>query len=395
MSEARSDQPEDGPTENLEDLYENAPCGYLSLRADGRIFKVNATLATWTGFPANVLVGKRLPELLSFGTRIFFETNVAPLLRLQGFFEEAPLDLITPSGERLPILANAVERRDEAGRHLFTRLTVFKAAERRRYERQIVEARDASDVARTEIEALEAATQRLLDTERETAQLREQFIAVLGHDLRNPLASIKSGANLLAKEVATERGTRILGLMQGSVDRMSALIDDVLDFARGRLGGGIPLSRRSDVSLVPVLEQIVAELRVGEQDREIVADFDLPGRIDCDPTRIGQLVSNLVGNAITHGSRDEPVRIHAAVFCEEMELRVENGGKPIPPEVMGRLFQPFFRGEARASRQGLGLGLHIAFEIAKAHGGTLTVDSEEAETRFTFRMPLSGSDPSP
>lgn len=376
--------------EDLEDLYENAPCGYLSLGADGRICKVNATLAVWTGHPADILVGRRMADLLSFATRIFYEASIAPLLPLQGFFEEASLELVTRDGGRLPVFANAVERRDVGGQHLFTRVTVVRASERRRYERQIVEAREAAEAARRQSEALEAATARLLQAERETADLREQFIAVLGHDLRNPLASIGGGVDLLAKGVLTERGIRVLGLMRGSVLRMSALIDNVLDFARGRLGGGLSLSRRPDVSLAPLLDQVVAELRVGVPDREILCDVDIAVPVDCDPTRIEQLVSNLIGNAITHGSREEPVRVHAGLSAGALELWVANGGRPIPTEARERLFQPFFRGEVRASQQGLGLGLHIASEIARAHGGTLTVASDEAETRFTFRMPLSG-----
>ena len=376
------------PTEDLEDLYETAPCGYLSMRPDGRIFKANATLAAWTGLPSNVLVGKRMHELLSFGTRIFYETNVAPLLRLQGFFEEASLDLVVAGGDRLPVFAHAIERRDSDGRHLFTRLTIVKAGERRRYERQIVEARDAAEVARRRSEALEEVTRELLKKERETADLREQFIAVLGHDLRNPLASIRGGTDMLAKEIASEKGTRIVGLMRGSVQRMSALIDNVLDFARGRLGGGLTLSREPDVALGAVLEHVVTELRIAVPDHEILTIIDLPDAIDCDPTRLGQLVSNLLGNAVTHGDQDEPVRLRAVAGDGMLEVSVSNGGVPIHPQAMHRLFQPFFRGEARRSRQGLGLGLHIASEIAQAHGGSLTVTSDPAETRFTFRMPI-------
>ena len=154
-----------GPSkEDLEDLYENAPCGYVSVQPDGRIFKANATLASWTGFQAEGLQGKRLSDLLNIAGRIFFETHVAPLLRMQGFFNEFALDMLTAQGERLPVIANAVERRDAEGNLLFTRFTIFKAVDRRRYERELVQAR--------------AATEVLLKTEREIALLREQFIAV-------------------------------------------------------------------------------------------------------------------------------------------------------------------------------------------------------------------------
>ena len=101
------------------------------------------------------------------------------------------------------------------------------------------------------------------------------------------------------------------------------------------------------------------------------------------------MVSNLLANGLTHGAPDEPVRIQAATTRGELEVSVANGGKPIPPATMERLFQPFFRGEVRPGQQGLGLGLHIASEIAKSHGGAIEVVSTPEETRFTFRMPLS------
>jgi phosphoserine phosphatase RsbU/P len=368
------------PAEDLEDLYENAPCGYLSLQPDGRIVKVNRTLSTWIGIPAGQLLGKRLHDLLNTSGRIFYETHFAPLLRMQGFFNEVALDLVTVDGKKLPVLANAMERRAEDGALLFTRVTMFQAAERRRYERELVEARAAADAAGATIKAK-------LAFEQQTAELREEFIAVLGHDLRNPLASISAAARILRKEKQTDRAIKVLDLMQGSVVRMSALIDNVLDFARGRLGGGITLERRSE-HLEPLLRQVIEELRFSHLDRAIEVTIEFDGPINCDSGRIGQLVSNLLGNALTHGAPDEPVRLSAATVDGKLELWIANGGAPISSEAMTGLFQPFFKGEAGTSQRGLGLGLHIASEIARAHGGTITVSSDDKETRFTFVMPL-------
>ncbi|WP_163875382.1 PAS domain-containing sensor histidine kinase [Rhizobium laguerreae] len=368
------------PAEDLEDLYENAPCGYLSLQPDGRIVKVNRTLSTWIGIPAEQLLGKRLHDLLNTSGRIFYETHFAPLLRMQGFFNEVALDLVTVDGKKLPVLANAMERRAEDGALLFTRVTMFQAAERRRYERELVEARAAADAAGATIKAK-------LAFEQQTAELREEFIAVLGHDLRNPLASISAAARILRKEKQTDRAIKVLDLMQGSVVRMSALIDNVLDFARGRLGGGIMLERRAE-HLEPLLRQVIEELRFSHLDRAIEVTIEFDGPINCDSGRIGQLVSNLLGNALTHGAPDEPVRLSAATVDGKLELWIANGGAPISSEAMTGLFQPFFKGEAGTSQRGLGLGLHIASEIARAHGGTITVSSDDKETRFTFVMPL-------
>jgi signal transduction histidine kinase len=232
-----------------------------------------------------------------------------------------------------------------------------------------------------------SAIRNLLD-ERNASALREQFIAVLGHDLRNPLASIGGGASLLRKESLSIRGAQILDMIQGSIVRMSGLIDNVLDFARGRLGGGVTLNREAGVDLEPILQQVVNELRLGAAGRTIETNVALPDRVNCDPARLGQMVSNLLANGLTHGASGQPVQIHASTNDGELMLSVVNQGEPIPPATMERLFQPFFRGGVQPSENGLGLGLYIASEIAKAHGGAIDIGSTPQETRFTFRMPL-------
>ena len=355
-------------------MYENAPCGYLSIEPGGRIFKINKTISTWLGYAPEQLIGKRFHDLLNIAGRMFYETHIAPLLRMQGFFNEVALDLVTKQGERIPVIANAAERRDIKGNAISTRITLLKATDRRRYERELLGSRTAA--------------QERLKTERETSELREQFIAVLGHDLRNPLASISAGARILLRKPKDETETRVLRMMETTVLRMSGLIDNVLDFARGRLGGGITLSRDANRPIEPVLQQIVDELRTAMPDRVIANDFMINEPVNCDRSRIGQMLSNLLGNALTHGATDKPVQVRASTDHGMFELSVANAGDPIPETAMQQLFHPFFRGQVKTNLQGLGLGLHIASEIAKAHDGTLTVKSSNDETRFTFSMPL-------
>ena len=230
-----------------------------------------------------------------------------------------------------------------------------------------------------------AASEARLLSERETSELREQFIAVLGHDLRNPLASIAAGTKLLTR--GSRDAAPILALMEQSVARMSALIDNVLDFARGRLGGGIALNRATQ-ALEPVLSQVIAELRASFPANRIETDFDLTRQVECDSGRIAQLFSNLLANALTHGAAGTPVWVRASTRADAFELSVANAGEPIPPNAINRLFQPFYRVSAEDARQGLGLGLYIAAEIARAHGGKLDLVSSPQETRFTFHMPL-------
>jgi len=232
------------------------------------------------------------------------------------------------------------------------------------------------------------ASEVVIEGIREESDAREQFIAVLGHDLRNPLAAIDAGSRMLGREALSPGGERLLAMMRGSVARMAGLVDDVLDFARGRLGGGIPTAMAA-ADLGPVLTQILVELGSIHPERVIDIEIDLGGPVRCDPRRIGQMLSNLVANALVHGAPQEPIRVTARREGGLVELSVANAGPPIPPETLGRLFEPFTRGPSAGDTDGLGLGLFIAAQIARAHGGVLTATSEAGETRLTFLMPAS------
>jgi sigma-B regulation protein RsbU (phosphoserine phosphatase) len=169
---------------------------------------------------------------------------------------------------------------------------------------------------------------------------------------------------------------------------MNALIENMLDLARGRLGGGLTLVRDANAPLGPVLQAVITEVRASHPDQLVQAELALVEPVNCDRGRIAQLLSNLLSNALIYGSAEEPVRVLAKNDMETFELSVSNAGNPIPLEVVPHLFEPFYRGSSLHARQGLGLGLYIAGEIAKAHGGRLSVVSTQEETRFVFRMPV-------
>jgi len=359
---------------DLVDLFEQAPCGYLVVSVDGRIEKVNATLARWIDRPPAGLVGRRLSEVMTVGSSIMYETSFAPLLRLKGALEEVALDLLTADGQKLAVLVSASERRDPTGRPTAIRMVAVRATERRGYER--------------DLRSSEAAAVRSLADEREIAGMREQFIAVLGHDLRNPLASVSSGVRLLLRDPSRQKAEKIAGMMHASVLRMATMIENVLDFARGRLGGGIGL-QRSPVDLEAAIRQVTDELRAAHPGRSISEAYDLPPRIDCDAARISQMISNLVGNALMHGDPATFVAVEGLVRQGVLEIAVRNGGGAIPADRMKTLFEPFSYEVGSTPRKGLGLGLFIASQVAKSHGGALTASSTSAVTEFTFRMPLT------
>jgi signal transduction histidine kinase len=233
-----------------------------------------------------------------------------------------------------------------------------------------------------------AATHAALLNEREASQLREQFIAVLGHDLRNPLGAINSGVELLRMVPMPQEDLEILDIIKRSTRRMSVLIDNVLDFARGRLGGGISLSMSAGLKLEIDLKQVLAELRSTSPGRRIESTFRIHRAFACDSPKLAQMLSNLVANALTHGDPEGPVWVDAETTTDGFNLSVRNLGPRISPETMERLFHPFVRGAVRQGQQGLGLGLYIASQIAEAHHGKLGVTSENGEICFTFEMPI-------
>jgi len=236
-----------------------------------------------------------------------------------------------------------------------------------------------------------AVSEAALLSSQEAADLREQFIAILGHDLRNPLSAILLGTRLLRGQ-ASEPAQKTVAQIERSANRISGLVDDMLDFSRVRLGGGFVLNKTADNTLQKNLEDIVAEMRQVSPGRDIRVDIALAEPVCCDSARICQLLSNLLSNALTHGARGGAVMVTATSRDDEFALSVSNQGEPIAPDIRRRLFQPFVRGSDRTGKNslGLGLGLYIVAEIARAHGGTMEVESTPEQTSFSFRMASRG-----
>jgi signal transduction histidine kinase len=230
--------------------------------------------------------------------------------------------------------------------------------------------------------------------EKAAGELREQFIAVLGHDLRSPLAAIQASAQLLVRPGADPaRVPAIAGRIGGSAKRMAALIDDVLDFARGRLGGGFGVTLTDTDDLGATLADLVAEVQASAPSRKVEVDIDIRHRVRCDRGRLQQLAANLLTNALIHGDAATPARFSARTDDRGFVLQVTNQGEPIPPNALSQVFAPFWRRATSNARDGLGLGLFICAQIVQAHGGTLeVVSSAEQGTTFTARLP-SGAEP--
>jgi len=239
-------------------------------------------------------------------------------------------------------------------------------------------------------EQLMAAQSRLREEE-QTGHLRDQFISILGHDLRNPLSAITFSSEMLSSEgKLDDESLSLVNIIRKSAHRMNGLIKNILDFARGKMGGGIALNRNHSSSLGDALRHVVDEQLTSNPDRRINVDIRLEEPVYCDEGRISQLFSNLISNAVSYGDPEEPVIVEAFNRKNELIISVSNTGEKIPDHILQRLFLPFARGmDKRPGQQGLGLGLYIASEIARAHAGQIEVESDEKQTKFVLRMPLS------
>lgn len=230
------------------------------------------------------------------------------------------------------------------------------------------------------------ARKRREEEHRVLAELQSHLMSIVGHDLRSPLSAIVTASAVL-EATLDESGSqgKMLGIIKNSTDRAVRLIETLLDYSKARFGGGIPTNPRA-ASLHEVISQVIHETSVAQPDREILFEHHGEGLAVFDPDRLGQVVSNLLINALAHGDPELPVEVLSRIGPRWLIVRVRNQGPSIDPEAIPTLFEPFRRGPD--SPGGLGLGLYIVRSIAEAHGGKVKVVSTAAGgTVFEVRLP--------
>jgi len=268
------------------------------------------------------------------------------------------VEIRRPDGHRLILLTSSSPIRDRAGQ-ISSAVVTF--------------------VDVTELRRAEAAA-------RQAAEFGEKLIGIVSHDLRNPLNAIHlSVTQLLHSETLSARDQRAAARVAKSADRMKRMIAELLDFTRGRLGGGIPIHRVPG-DLRAVLRQGVEELEAAWPERTLRLKVE-PGRYEgaWDADRLVQVVSNLGGNALQYSPQEAPVTFSLVDGGDSVVLEVHNAGNPIPPEALPHLFDPFRRASSEGG--GLGLGLYIVEQVVRGHGGHIEVAST-AEAGTTFRVVL-------
>jgi sigma-B regulation protein RsbU (phosphoserine phosphatase) len=295
---------------------------------------------------------------------------------MQGSLSEVKLDFLDKEGTTIPMVVNAI-RREHEGR-VVHEIATYVARDRDKYEKELV-------ASRRRLEELVAETQRLHAEAQDRALFAEQMVGIVSHDLRNPLAGITMGAALLARGGLSESQQRTLHRITRATERAGRLIGDLLDFTRARLGSGLPLSV-APIDVHHVIGEAIDELALAYAGRELKHHRAGPGECVADPSRLVQLVGNLVSNAMTYGAPGRPVEVRTAADESSVELSVHNEGVPIAPDRQETIFQPLVRGtDAPSSARSVGLGLFIVRQIAEAHRGRADVLST-AEAGTTFRV---------
>jgi signal transduction histidine kinase len=249
--------------------------------------------------------------------------------------------------------------------------------------------RTAQALGDTEHQREEAERVSLRARDQRAQEFQQRLIGIVGHDLRNPLSAIATSATLLGRgETSPERTKRISQILN-SAARMDSIIANLLDYTRVRTGTGLQMVRKR-IDAHELCRQTVRELQVSHPDRVIVVQADGDGMGDWDPDRLGQIVSNLVSNAVKYGAPPEPIIVVSWGEKKIWTLQVSNRGNPIPADLLPKLFEPFERGPQtdQTVKQSMGLGLYIVSEVVRAHGGTLSVSSTPGhKTVFTARLP--------
>ncbi|WP_241759649.1 GAF domain-containing sensor histidine kinase [Pyxidicoccus parkwayensis] len=361
----------------LASVLEQLPAGvFIAEAPSGRLLMTNRQVELLTGQPfqsssLNEDVMRGYPDARHLDGRPYTpdERPLTRSVRHGEVVSNEEMYFPREGGQDLTVLVSSAPIRDREGNTVAAVATMVDVTERRR--------------------AQESALQ--------TARFGERLIAIVSHDLRNPLNAIQlSATQLLHSEALPERERRLVTRLARSADRMRRMISELLDFTRGRLGGGIPI-QRAPGDLRAVVRQAVEELEAAWPERSLSVQV-APGRYEgeWDADRLMQVVSNLGGNALQYGPPETPVTFRLSDVGDAVVLEVHNAGEPIPPETLPRLFDPFRRGvsagHAGGAGSGLGLGLYIVEQVVKGHGGRIQAEST-AEAGTTFRVTLPRAPP--
>ncbi|AXA23483.1 PAS domain-containing sensor histidine kinase [Pseudomonas putida] len=373
--------------------FENAPCGLVVMAVDGAIIRANQTFCDWLGYDSTLMHACSFDQLLTVAGRVFQSTHWKPLMDMQGSVAEVKVDLQHRNGTAVAMLLNGVRQASEDG--VVYQLALFGISQRDRNERGIFLAMQRAEELLAQKAAAESALQRAqvelaaaYEDVQHRALLAERMVAVASHDLKNPMTAIKMATELLARDVQSDRGRRLLSSIGTSAERAQRMIVDLLDFASIKLGQGIGI-RRQQVDLLKAMDQSVSELRIVFGNASIRHLSRGQGTLEVDQDRLQQMIGNLVANSAAYGDLRYPITLTTEFCGNGVVLGVHNHGPAIAEDLVPKLFEPMTRGSDRQDAlRSLGLGLFIVKQIAEAHGGRVTVTSNPIYgTTFIIHLP--------
>jgi PAS domain S-box-containing protein len=372
------------------ELYEDAPCGLLACSTSGAILRANATFCRWLGYAWQELSGMRIQDLLTVGGRLFFHTHCAPLLSMQGSVAEVQVELLTRDGARLPVLINIARRlRDPEALDEFA---VFVATDRRQYEQELRNERSRAEAA---LQARQGAQEQLRQANEQLSQAhrrKDEFLATLAHELRNPLAPIRNVVEVMRmKQAVNPDSAWALEVLDRQTSQLTHLVDDLMDVARitqGRLQ-----LRRKPCDLVAIARAAVDDIAAMAQAASHRLELRLPQQpimVDADDTRLTQVVANLLTNAIKYTPNGGLITLTVEPRDGQGVVAVRDTGIGIPPSALASIFDMFSQltPALERSQGGLGIGLALVRGLVDLHGGTITASSDGAGKGSTFTVAL-------
>ena len=374
------------------ELFDSAACALAVTAQDGTILRANARFSEWLGFSTAQLCGKRFQDLLTMGGRIFHQTHLAPMLRMHGSVAEVKLDLLHRDGHKLTVLLNGNKR--ELADQVVYDLALFGTTDRDKYERELLNAHKTAEALLQEKTAAELAlhqAQAELSEAYAIAQRRamfaEQMVAIVSHDLKNPLTAIRMASDFLSRGERTAKERQLLGHIGQSSERAQRMIADLLDFTQARVGQGI-IIKAAPLDLHSVIHRAVDELRVAFPKATLEHHAQGHGDANLDADRVQQIIGNLVANSVAYGDLQQPITVTSRLGDGACEVSVHNYGAAIPEALLAGLFEPMTRGTDQGSDvRSVGLGLYIVRELAKVHGGDVAVSScATLGTTFTVKF---------
>lgn len=374
------------------ELFDNAACALAVTAEDGTILQANARFSEWLGFSRAELCGRRFQDLLTMGGRIFHQTHLAPMLRLRGSVTEVKLDMRHHDGHKVTVLLNG-NKREQADAAVYD-LALFGTTDRDKYERELLNARHLAEALLQERTATEIALQQAqaeLSEAYAIAQRRalfaEQMVAIVSHDLKNPLTTIRMASDFLNRGERTAKEHQLLGHIAQSSERAHRMIADLLDFTQARVGHGISI-KAAPLDLHAVIAHAVDELRVAFPKATLEHHAEGQGDACLDADRVQQIIGNLVANSVAYGDLRRPISVTSRLGEKGCEVSVHNYGAVIPEALLADLFEPMTRGTDQGSEvRSVGLGLYIVRELARVHGGDVAVSScATGGTTFTVKF---------